>query len=769
VVTLSEYFAPRSWAVGIGVTLSLLVMWSGAGYAQTAPGRVESSALAVAPDLPSVITRHDDGAVTVRATRVTEPIRIDGRLDDAAYTSVAPVGPLVQQEPREGDLNSENTETWVLFDDENIYVTCRCWEAHPDQIVANELRRDITSTGQHDHLTVALDTFHDGRNGYFFLVTANGGIFDALLSDERAINGDWNTVWDFQVSRFDGGWTVEMAIPFKSLRYRPGRDQTWGLQLRRTIRHKNETTFLRRVPAAWGIGAILRLSQAATLVGLEAPPPAANLEIKPYAIGDLRTDRLARPSIANDPSADAGVDVKYGITKSLTLDLTYNTDFAQVEDDQAQVNLTRFDLFFPEKREFFLEGQGTFSFGGTGGFGRSGPNNLNVTPNLFFSRRIGLNADRAVPIIGGARLSGKLGKYNIGLLNIQTDDEAQSGARATNFTVLRLRRDILGRSMVGAMLTRRSNSLSGDGPNLAYGVDGLFTFYQFLNIAAYVAKTDSPGLKGKDLSYRGQVAWDSDRYGFEAERLEVGDNFNPEVGFMRRQDFRRNFALARFSPRPRNARVIRKYNYTGSIEYITNNQNVLESRELSGTVQVDLQSGDSATVEYTRNFEAIPLAFPISETTSIPAGAYAFENLRVAYGLGQQHRVSGTATMEAGSFYGGEKKTVSFGGRAEITLPLAIEPTVSFNWIDLPTTSLVTKLFSTRTTYAMTPRMYVSALVQYNSTRTAVSANLRFRWEYRPGSELFVVYTEGRDTFPVRRIDLENRGFVVKINRLLRL
>ena len=223
------------------------------------------------PAAGDIVARDDSGNVTVRATRIPEAIRIDGRLDDDAYSRIAPISGLIQQEPRQGQPATENSDVWVLFDDNNLYVTCRCWEAHPDEIVANEMRRDIVATGQHDHLTVALDTFLDRRNGYFFLVTANGGVFDALMTDERIINGDWNTVWNFRSGRFDGGWIVEMAMPFKSLRYRPGRDQAWGLQFRRTIRHNNEMTYLKEVPAGWGISAILRMSTQATLVGVEGP------------------------------------------------------------------------------------------------------------------------------------------------------------------------------------------------------------------------------------------------------------------------------------------------------------------------------------------------------------------------------------------------------------------------------------------------------------------------------------------------------------------
>jgi Domain of unknown function (DUF5916) len=630
------------------------------------------------------------------------------------------------------------------------------------------MRRDIVATGQHDHLAVAFDTFHDGRNGYFFLVTAAGGTFDALMNNERVFNGDWNGVWDFRHGRFDGGWTIEMKIPFKSLRYGPGRDQTWGLQFRRLIRHRNETTLLTGMPAAFGVRAIMQMSRAARLIGLQVPPPGNNLEIKPYAITDLRTDRQASPHISNDVGADAGGDVKYGVTNGLTLDLTYNTDFAQVEDDEAQVNLTRFNLFFPEKREFFLEGQGVYGFGGAGAFNPGRVQATSVTPIMFFSRRIGLNEGREVPIIGGARLTGRAGRYSLGLLNIQTGDEPLARAQSTNFSVVRLRRDILRRSNVGALLTHRTRGLSGGGSNTLAGVDALFTFFEFLNINSFMAKTDTPGSRGNDLSYQVNANYGADRYGLELEHLTAQPNFNPEMGFLRRRDFCRNYALGRFSPRPSRARVIRKYTYQAGFEHITDNDGTLESRESQGTFQIDLQSGDSITAEYSRNFELVEQPFTISEDAFVPVGAYEFQNLRTAYSLGQQHRISGTAAFETGSFYGGDKQTASFSGRAEITIPFAVEPTVSLNWIELPLTKLVTTLVSTRTTYAFTPRMFVSALVQYSSATTSLSANLRFRWEYLPGSELFVVYTEGRDTFPVPRIDLETRGFVVKINRLFR-
>ncbi len=347
----------------LAVCLSLLLSACPAFAQSTARSTEEAnrSGASTWPVAPHVIVRTN-GTLTVRATRIREPIVLDGRLDDSVYAEVQPVSDFIQQEPNEGAPATEKTEAWVLFDDDNLYVACRCWDTHPERIVANDMRRDSSNLRQQDNFGVGLDTFHDHRNGYLFSVSPVGGFNDIAISDERTLNMDWNTVVDAKVGRFEGGWIAEFAIPFKSLRYNPGREQVWGINFRRTVRSKNEHSYLAPVAAAWGGTAIARFSAAATLVGLEAPPAAMNLEIKPYAIAGLSTDLLASVARSNDFDPDAGFDVKYGLTKSITADFTYNTDFAQVEDDEAQVNLTRFNLSYPEKREFFLEGRGTFGF-----------------------------------------------------------------------------------------------------------------------------------------------------------------------------------------------------------------------------------------------------------------------------------------------------------------------------------------------------------------------------------------------------------------------
>ena len=716
---------------------------------------------------PATVARDESGRATVRAIRLAQPLRLDGALDEAIYTSVPPISDFIQVEPEEGAPATEKTEVWVSFDDDYVYISFRCFETEPTRVVANEMRRDGNNLWQgNDVVGFVFDTFYDRRNAFQFIVSPIGGRMDGQITNERQWNGDWNPVWEAKAGHFEGGWTVEAAVPFKSLRYRPGRAQIWGFNAVRANRWKNELSFLTRIPNALGMRGLNQASLAATLVGLEAPAGSRSLEIKPYAISGLTTDRVATPSISNDVSGDIGFDVKYGLTRNLTADFTYNTDFAQVEADEQQVNLTRFSLFFPEKREFFLENQGIFTFGGaaTGNAAAS-----SSTPILFHSRQIGLNEGRVVPIDGGGRLTGRIGRYNIGLVSMRTGDDAESGAQPTTFSVVRLRRDVLRRSSFGVLFTGRSNAVTSPGANSAYGVDGNFAFYDNLTFNTYWARTRAEGLSGDDTSYRAQMDYAGDRYGVQVERLAIGDNFNPEMGFLRRDDMKRSFGLFRFSPRPRGFTSVRKFFWAGSVDYITDGADRLETRDLSGEFAIEFETSDRFAVIYNDTYEFLPRPFRIGPGVTLPVGGYSFSNLRVAMNFGQHRKFSGNLTAERGSFYGGERTAVSVSrGRANLGSQFSLEPTYSVNWVDLPQGSFTTHLVGSRVTYTMTPLMFVSALLQYNSAIHAVAANVRLRWEYQPGSELFVVYNEDRDTWGRRFPDLANRALIVKINRLFR-
>jgi hypothetical protein len=708
-------------------------------------------------------------APTVRAVRAESLISVDGRLDEAVYAATAAISGFVQQEPFEFQPATEKTEAWIFFDDRHVYVSARCWESHPERRVANEMRRDTSQLRQNDTFLVLFDTFHDRRNGYLFYANAIGGFADSQVTDEGPPNTDWNTVWSVRTADFDGGWTIEMAIPFKSLRYAPGREQTWGVNLRRVVRWKNEWSYLAHVPRALTtFRGILKVSSAGTLTGLEAPVGSRVVELKPYALSGASTDNTVSPALSRDLDARAGGDVKYGLTANLTADLTVNTDFAQVEVDEQQVNLTRFNLFFPEKRDFFLEGAGTFAFAGRASAGLAAGSG--DTPYLFFSRRVGLDTGLVVPVRAGGRLTGKVGRTTLGVLNMQTADVDGTPVPDANHTVLRMKRDILARSAVGAMFTHRSAMPGLSGSNDAYGVDGSFGFFQNLRMDTYLARTRSEGRSGNDLSYRGFVDYNADRYGLQLERLDVQPNFLPELGFLRRTDFRRHFVLGRFSPRPRNIPHVRKVTAQGSLTYTTNTGSRLDTREQVGNLQTEFTNSDVANLTYTDTFDRLVRPFAIAPGIRIPVGVYNFHTTQVSYTGGQQRKYSGAVVYEFGPFYTGSRKSIALNtARLEITPQLSVEPGLSANVVDLAEGSFTATVFRSRVTYTVTPRMFVSGIAQYNSTTASVGSNVRFRWEYRPGSELFVVYTDDYNTDALSGADtLRNRALVVKLNRLFR-
>mgnify|MGYP001560020709 CR=1 FL=1 len=752
---------------------ALATLFSAPSFAQEGGGPAGVRADAFATPTATV-ARDSAGRVTVRATRITDPITIDGTLGEGVYGRIQAIDGFLQQEPHEGQPASQKTDVWLLYDEKNIYVAARCWTTDPARIVANEMRRDSFAIFQNDNFGVLFDTFHDRRNGFMFYTNPLGGLSDSLVTDERDTNRDWNTVWDVRAQRFDQGWTLEMAIPFRSLRYPAPGPQEWGVQFRRIARGANEFSYLTPMPAAFTQRAMTRVSQAATLVGLEAPKAALNLELKPYALGAVATDLNSSVPFRNDPSADVGFDTKYTFKNGLVADATVHTDFAQVEDDEQQVNLTRFSLFFPERREFFLEGAGIFAFGGASvslrGGGGGPPSN---TPILFYSRKTGLyrgnDGTTAVPILAGGRLTGRTGAYTVGALNIQQRADAAVGAPATNFSVVRLKRDILTQSSVGVLFTNRSQSVNADGSNQTLGADASFTFLRSLTINAYLARTRTEGWSGNDASYRGEVQWTGDRYGFEAEHLVVEKNFNPESGFLRRKDFRRNFGMFRFSPRPAGSATIRKYQFELAFDHFTDTSGRLETEQAQAQVGMDFQNGDEWRLEFKNNYEYLDEPFEISDGLVLPVGGYRFNEFEARYNMGPQRRLNGYLWAGSGEFFDGTRTEVGYRGRVELTGKIGLEPGISFNWVDLAEGSFVAKLLTARVNYNLSPRKALSALVQYNSAGDVIGANLRFRWEFKPGSDLFVVYNEGRDTsISVRRSELSARSFAVKITRLFR-
>jgi hypothetical protein len=703
--------------------------------------------------------------VTVRATRLTQPLVVDGKLDDAVYHTIEHAPPFLQQEPRAGEPAAEPTDMWVFFDDRNVYVSAWMHDSEPDRLIANDMRRDGNNLYQNDNFSIVFDTFHDHRTAFYFMTNPLGALRDGLVLDESNTNYDWSTVWDVKVHRDQTGWTFEMVIPFKSLRYPMGREQIWGINARRWERRINEQSLVSITPAgSLPNNALQRLAAEATLVGLEVPPPARNIELKPYGVSNLTTNRVSSPPIDNKLDRDIGIDAKYGITSNVTLDLTVNTDFAQVEIDEQQVNLTRFSLFFPEKRDFFLEGQGIFDFGNASGNGFRGGD----IPLVFFSRRIGLDGGQPVPIKGGARLTGRVGKTSLGLLEIQTDEGPRGLTPATNFAVARVKRDILRRSNIGVIATHRSPRTGASGSNDLFGVDSSWNLFENIQASTYYARSQTPGVAGDQSSYRAYLRYIPDRWGFEADRMKVGDAFNPEVGYVQRADITRTDLTARFSPRIHSVRSLRKLEWNAELDRFVNGHDQVETRLATGQFRIDFSSSDIAYLTFRNDYEFLTEPFRISGGPRLLIGAYEFNDVVLLYYVGPQRKVNGRFAYTGGEFYSGHRQQFEYSGRVQGTYRLGFEPRILISHISLPEGRFTSSLVGTRTTLGITPHMAVSALVQYNSSLNTVESNIRWRWEYQPGSDFYIVYTDARDTFGPRSALLMNRGLALKATRLLR-
>ena len=719
-----------------------------------------------APAAGEAVSRDADGRVTLRAFRLAEPLTVDGVLDDPVYDQVPAAAGFLQQEPDEGAPASESTRVWVLYDADSLYIAAELEEEHPERLMASEMRRDHRSIGWNDSFQIVLDTFYDRRNGFLFHTNALGALFDAQVTDERNTNSDWNTVWWVKSQVVEEGWTVEIRIPFRSLRYAAGGAQLWGINFQRNIKHKNEKVFFTPTPQAYNRDGLVRLSNAATLVGLEAPAGSRRMELKPYAIGSQTHAPLR--DINNEWSGDVGGDFKFGVTDGLTADLTWNTDFAQVEDDESQVNLSRFSLFYPEKREFFLEGQGVFDFGGrqTRAFGGGGPSDA---PIPFFSRAIGISGGSSVPILGGARLHGRTGAYTMGLMNIQTGETAGLDVESTNFSAFRMKRDLFSRSNIGVIATHRNVGAQGPGSNSLYGVDGNFNPSDNLRINTFYMATSEPGVETghQAASYMGQFNYDTDLIDLTAERLYLGEDFNPGMGFVRRRDFTKNGASFQLSPRPRGIEAIRQF----ELKFQANNYDRLdgemETREYKFEGKAILESSDRLIVDHTMTEERLLDGFDLSTEVAVPAGNYRFNRTGLRLWLGTHRSFSGYFRYEFGDFFGGTRREVSYWGRAEVNQRLSMEPNISLNWIEVPGGEVQAQVSSLRATYTVSPRSFLGALVQYNSAAQLMSANVRFRWEYSPGSDVFVVFSTNRDGDDGLS-GLSDRALVVKFTRLFR-
>ncbi len=703
---------------------------------------------------------------SVQAARTDRAPRIDGVLDEAVWQNAATIDQFVQQEPKIGEPATERTEVRVLYNDRNVYFAVHAYDSVPSSIVATEMRRDSDRLLDEDSFQLILDTFNDSRNGYMFVTTPLGAKLEQQITEEGEgttrgtnanVNRNWDGVWDAAARVTTDGWTAEIAIPTSTLRFAEGDDQTWGVNFMRNIRRKNEQVFWAPIPKAYSL---TRVSLAGGLTGLRSLNQGMDLKLKPFVISGVR-NRQTSPSIdSTSLLRDAGIDLRYGVTAGLNLDVTYNTDFAQVEVDEQQVNLTRFSLFFPEKRDFFLENSAMFNMG-TGGTFSSTP----VTTDLFFSRRIGLSdTGQPIPIIGGARLAGKAGADNIAMLDIQT--EGAFGKPGSNFLVGRYSRDVLKRSRIGAIFVNK-DVLDDSHFNRVVGADANLALNRSLQVTSFVAKSYTTGISGRDMAMFGRVAYRTPQWNLWLNYLDVEDNFNAEVGFVQRRGVRATKAY--FSPTPRPGRAgIRLMEPMVVFSYITDQHNRLIGRTTHFMVGTTLDDGSFINVIYQRNLDVLDEPFQIQRNVRIPVGSYAFNEWTFTYNTSPARRVYQRFTYSPQQFYGGTSREVNAAIGLRGTKRFATELQYRRTDVKMPWGDFLVNLGILRVDYAFSPRMTLRSLTQYNSSTHEVNSSIRFNFIYRPGSDLYVVYNGLQQTgLPRGTFASSDKQIVVKLNYLL--
>lgn len=680
---------------------------------------------------------HMENVPRIEAVRVETDLAVDGLLDDDAWSASLPVGGFLQREPDELQPATEETEVRVVYTRTTLYIGVRAFDSEPAAIVAREMQRD-GALFRDDAVAVLLDTFHDHRNAYFFETNPNGSRTDALVSDEGDdFNLDWDGIWRV-ASRLDtDGWTAEFAIPFRTLRFDPDLD-SWSLQIRRLIRRKNEPTFFAPVGLE---DDFFKISKAGHLTGLRDLEPGLALNVKPYITAEARESD--EEGSAED--SEFGLDIKWGITRGLGLDLTLNTDFAETEVDEVQVNLTRFSLFFPEKREFFLENSGIFEFGTPRG--RGGP-----LFRLFFSRRIGISEEGdPVPLDWGTRLAGKAGRWNLGLIEAHTASlsTADEEVAETDWTVVRVKRELGRRSSLGVLATLESPD--GEADRSAYGVDWTVRPTNRLSIWGFGAGSDTgknerenedvAGTDG-DKIFGSGVEWKSRLWEVTGSVVDIGEDFEPSAGFLRRSGVRRTAAEVTWEPRPATP-SIRNLEFELEAERFERDDGSIESQE----IQVDFfgltsESGDNFSLFTQFKKEGLDEEFEIIDGVFIPVGEYSFQDYGLFAGSDQGRRWAVRGFVVAGDYFDGKRKQ----GNATATWrPSRFFRSVT-SWnradIELPAGDFVTNVVRQRLALAFSPDLSLSGLLQYSDVDEELALNLRLNWIYRPGADLFVVYNQ---------------------------
>jgi hypothetical protein len=712
--------------------------------------------------VPLRAQEHQHGAsrdeFQVQPSRASEPPNIDGLLDDAVWRLAARIEAFTQQEPSDGEPATERTEVQLLYDANALYIAVHAYDSDPAGVIATEMRRDSLRMLEEDNFQLILDTFRDSRSGYMFVTNPLGAKLEQQIFEEGGgnargsasnINRDWNGVWSAAAQRTTDGWTAEIMIPMVTLRSPDVESQVWGINFMRNIRRKNEQVYWAPIPKPYGL---TQVSLAGTMAGMTSLTRGLDLRVKPFVVAGGRRDRSG-DTVVRDPLRDVGLDVKYGLGSGLALDVTLNTDFAQAEVDEQQVNLTRFPLFFPEKRDFFLENSGQFTVGA-----QSNDRLL----DLFFSRRIGLSdTGQPIPIIGGARMTGKVGGHNLAVMDIQTDRAFDKPG--DNFFIGRYSKDLFGRSKVGGLVINKE-AAGASHFNRMIVADTVLAPTRSLSFHTFLASTSTPGVSDGQQAFHARALLLNTKWQTFAEYTDIGDNFNAEVGFVPRTGIRTTKVHIERNPRP--GGWIRVMEPMFNITNTTDRHNRLLTRRMHHMVGTRLKNGAFINVMFNRLYDRLDVPFLVQNTVAIPAGEYRFHEWHFVFNSDPSRRLYALSTFSPQTFYEGTRKDteLTFGVRA--TSRASAEVSVFRNDVDLPWGAFVVNLGILRLDYALSPRMTVRALSQYNSLTRQLSTSVRYNFVYKPGSDVFVVYDELQGNtlgLPVVR----NRQLVIKMTYLL--
>jgi hypothetical protein len=693
----------------------------------------------------------------VRAVAISVPLVIDGILDEPAWQQADSTTGFILNLPRVGYAASERTVVRVLYDEDNLYVGATMYDSDPTRITISGLEQDF-ETHNSDLFGLSLDTYGDKQNAFLFAVNPAGAIFDAqVFNDSRYTNRAWEGVVHRKTKIHDYGWTLEIAIPFTTLRFNANDpDQSWGINFLRRVRRKNEDAYWAPIDRQYRVH---KMSRAGTLTGLQNLHQGRNLTLKPY----LRAGRQVGELRVDDYGSDlgGGFDVKYGITPRLTLDLTVLTDFSQVEVDQEQVNLTRFSLFFPEKRDFFMENAGVFEFGDvTERNYRTGSSPREFS--LFHSRRIGLSGDRRpVDIIAGGRLTGRMGGLEVGVLDVQT--RSSDLGPAENFAVARVRRTIFGTSDIGAMFINRTVTSGGltDIYNRSWGFDANLRLAQYMIVNSYIAATDQPNTPGDKKAAWLQVAWRDPVWDASGFVKHVGESFNPEVGFVRRRGMRQAFATLGAHPQLSVPSIIEVNPYI-DVSMLSDLRWSLETRTATGGFGISFIDGGSLNIEYNNWLERLTQPDTIAGVGLEP-GEYRYANTAITYASSGARWLSGSVRLNHGGFYDGDITSIAGTGVLRPNHHLLIDISIQHNDLTLSGQSTTADLFAARLRYAYSTQLFASGFVQYNNSSDELVTNVRLNLIHAPLSDIFLVYSERRN---LRLNLLLDRVITGKVTRL---